>query len=105
MEPHEIKTTREKLGLTQKELADALGVSFATVNRWEKGRAKPQKDRIERLRSLIESDQQHPQEPPATTLPKPVPRLDFEGDPEFVKLVVEAHRLQNGHIFNKTFNK
>lgn len=36
-----VKTVRKDLDLTQKELADALGVSFATVNRWENGQVNP----------------------------------------------------------------
>lgn len=30
-----VKTVRGELYLTQKQLAEKLGVSFATVNRWE----------------------------------------------------------------------
>ena len=36
-----IKALRLKLLLTQTELADKLGVAFATVNRWEKGHHEP----------------------------------------------------------------
>lgn len=36
-----IKEIRSRLNLNQSELADVLGVSFATVNRWEKGRCEP----------------------------------------------------------------
>ena len=38
-----IKQYRARLGLTQAELATRLGVSFATVNRWENGRTVPSK--------------------------------------------------------------
>src|SRR4030095_3131530 len=34
---------RGQLGLTQEQLAERLGVSFATVNRWEGGSNAPQK--------------------------------------------------------------
>ena len=37
----DIKQIREKLKLTQEQLAGELGVSFTTVNRWERGHAKP----------------------------------------------------------------
>lgn len=36
-----IKSIRDKLLLTQTELAEKLGVSFASVNRWENGRTEP----------------------------------------------------------------
>ncbi len=36
-----IKDLRDKLLLTQTELAQELGVSFASVNRWENGRTEP----------------------------------------------------------------
>jgi len=37
----DVKQLREKLGLTQEQLAYKLGVTTKTVNRWEMGRAKP----------------------------------------------------------------
>ena len=36
-----VKRIRNTLLVTQVELAEALGVSFATVNRWEKGHHEP----------------------------------------------------------------
>lgn len=36
-----IRTIRKRLNLTQSEFAKAINVSFATVNRWENGRAIP----------------------------------------------------------------
>ncbi len=38
-----IKSIREYLELSQTEFADKIGVTFATVNRWENGRAIPTK--------------------------------------------------------------
>lgn len=38
-----IYAIRETLGISQEELAGLLGISFATVNRWENGRSKPNK--------------------------------------------------------------
>ena len=36
-----IKYVREKLKMSQEDLARALNVSFATINRWENSRNKP----------------------------------------------------------------
>jgi len=36
-----VKSVRKQLGISQEELARELGVSFATVNRWENGRTNP----------------------------------------------------------------
>ena len=38
-----VKEVRRQLGLSQEELAHELGVSFATVNRWENGKTTPSK--------------------------------------------------------------
>ena len=39
----QVKAVRSVLNLSQEELAHALGVSFATVNRWENGKTNPSK--------------------------------------------------------------
>lgn len=36
-----VKELRKKLNLSQEKLAAKLGVSFSTVNRWEKERSYP----------------------------------------------------------------
>ena len=38
---NDIKMIRHKCLMSQVEFAESLGVSFATVNRWESGRSKP----------------------------------------------------------------
>jgi len=49
-----LRTIRSKLNLTQEALATRLGVSFATVNRWEGGDTKPQKAAREVIESLAQ---------------------------------------------------
>lgn len=39
--PEAIKELRKKLILTQSEFADLLGVSFQSINRWERGKHEP----------------------------------------------------------------
>lgn len=41
MNSDEIKALRQQLNLSQEKFAIILGVSFATVNRWEKGHNRP----------------------------------------------------------------
>ena len=38
-----VKYAREALGMSQEEMAHALKISFATVNRWENGKTHPNK--------------------------------------------------------------
>jgi putative transcriptional regulator len=39
--PRMIRTWRQRAGLTQENLAHALGVTFSTVSRWENGHVRP----------------------------------------------------------------
>ena len=41
--PQFVKEVRRQLGKSQEDLARELGVSFATVNRWENGKSQPSK--------------------------------------------------------------
>jgi len=38
-----VRSAREKLGMSQEEMAHALKISFATINRWENGKTCPNK--------------------------------------------------------------
>jgi len=46
-----IKIVREKLNMSQEDLARALNVSFATINRWENSKTKP----IKMARAVFDS--------------------------------------------------
>ena len=50
--PATLRTIRASLDLTQEQLAERIGVSFATVNRWEGGASRPQKAALEVIASL-----------------------------------------------------
>lgn len=57
---YDTKKLRKKLMISQKELADLLGVSFETVNRWENGHHKPTysyKRKLKRLYEKINSEE------------------------------------------------
>jgi transcriptional regulator with XRE-family HTH domain/superfamily II DNA or RNA helicase len=104
MTGEEIKKLRKAMGLTQQEFATELGVSFAAVNRWERGRNAPQPDRLVRIRKLYaEHLKKERNSGGAGVVRKSTPQLDFEGDPESIKLVVDSFRLRNGHLFNKAY--
>jgi transcriptional regulator with XRE-family HTH domain len=104
MTAEKIRQLRKAMGLTQHQFAAKLGVSFAAVNRWEKGRNTPQPDRLLRIQELQAEylTTADAGEQPSAAQKLPV-RLDFEGDPDAVKLVVDAFRLRNGHLFNKAY--
>ena len=51
-----IKEIRSCLNISQSELAVKLGVSFATVNRWEKGHCEPSQIAVNAIKSLCNSN-------------------------------------------------
>ena len=52
--PATLRAIREVLDLTQEERAERLDVSFASVNRWEGGKVKPQRASREAIAALAE---------------------------------------------------
>ena len=52
MKPEEIKKLRESFGMTQEDFAHELGVTFATVNRWENRKAVPSRLALKMLDQL-----------------------------------------------------
>ena len=51
-----VKRIRNTLLVTQVELAEELGVSFATVNRWEKGHHEPTMTQKRKIRDLCRAN-------------------------------------------------
>ena len=51
--PAEVVTgLRRAIGLTQEQFAAKIGVTVSTVNRWEKGRSKPQPLAMKQINAL-----------------------------------------------------
>jgi DNA-binding transcriptional regulator YiaG len=48
-----VKETRKRLGLTQLQFAKTLGVSFQSVNRWERGRTKPLPNALKHIEVMV----------------------------------------------------
>lgn len=63
--PAHLQAIRAALDLTQGELAERLGVSFATVNRWEAGSSKPQRAQLAKINALAEEASVDPSDAPA----------------------------------------
>ena len=99
-----IKSLRGGRELTQGQLADLIGVSYATVNRWENEQSRPNQLAWRRIIEL-ESEATHriAEQPAAYDAPAHPPSMDFAADPAAVAAVAEAHRLAYGHLFNPAF--
>nr|DAF63419.1 MAG TPA: helix-turn-helix protein [Siphoviridae sp. ctgmM3] len=52
----EIKKIRRKCLLNQIEFADAIGVSFSTVNRWENKKAIPNYQALKKIKSFCDKN-------------------------------------------------
>ena len=99
-----IKSLRGVRELTQGQLAELIGVSYATVNRWENEQSRPNQLAWRRIVELeSRNDQRIAEEPAAYDASSPPPSMDFAADPQAVAAVAEAHRLAYGHLFNPAF--
>lgn len=50
---NKLKRARLLKGLTQKELADLLGVSIVSVSKWESGKGRPKARRLNEVASTL----------------------------------------------------
>ncbi|MBW1925550.1 MAG: helix-turn-helix transcriptional regulator [Deltaproteobacteria bacterium] len=53
--PRLVRELRDRTGLTQEKFAARLGVTFPTINRWEKGRARPSPLALKQVEDLLRS--------------------------------------------------
>lgn len=52
-QPDKLKARRKKLKLTQREIANKLGISFQSYSAWERGIKKPSKERLKELEQIL----------------------------------------------------
>lgn len=48
-----IKEAREQLGMSQEDLADALGLAFQSIQQWESGKTTPRANRMRKLAAIL----------------------------------------------------
>lgn len=102
--PSRVRSVRGRLELTQGQLAERIGVSFATINRWENGQSKPARLAWQQILDLEAgmAASALKTESSAALAEAPI-GFDFAGKPEVVGAVAEATRLTYGHLFNPAF--
>jgi len=105
-----IRRLRGRLGLTQTQFAQSLGVSFASVNRWENGQSRPstlawrrivaaEEHGIEALNPVVApSDSSNEAAPVLGRTTEPPGRIDFSSDSRVVRAVAEGERLEHGYL-------
>ena len=49
-----LKTNRERLGMTQIQVAKAVGVSVYAYQKWENGTSLPNKDNFNKLKEVLD---------------------------------------------------
>ncbi|RGN67545.1 helix-turn-helix domain-containing protein [Streptococcus anginosus] len=52
-QPEKLKARRKELKMTQKDIADQLGVSYQAYSAWERGVKKPSKEKVKLLEQIL----------------------------------------------------
>ena len=52
-QPEKLKALRKELKMTQKDIADQLGISYQAYSAWERGVKEPSKEKIKRLEQIL----------------------------------------------------
>ena len=52
-QPEKLKARRKELKMTQKDIADRLGISYQAYSAWERGGKKPSKEKVKQLEQIL----------------------------------------------------
>lgn len=52
-QPEKLKARRKELKMTQKDIADQLGITYQAYSAWERGVKKPSREKVERLEQIL----------------------------------------------------
>ena len=52
-QPEKLKARRKELKLTQREIAEKLGISFQAYSAWERGIKEPSKEKVAQLENIL----------------------------------------------------
>ena len=53
-QPEKLKARRKELKLTQKDIADKLGISYQAYSAWERGVKEPSKEKVKKLEQILD---------------------------------------------------
>lgn len=53
IQPEKLKARRKELKLTQREIAEQLGISFQSYSAWERGVKEPSKEKVSQLENIL----------------------------------------------------
>ena len=53
-QPEKLKARRKELKMTQKDIADQLGISYQAYSAWERGVKEPSKEKVKKLEQILD---------------------------------------------------
>lgn len=53
-QPKKLKARRKELKMTQKDIADRIGISYQAYSAWERGVKKPSKEKVKQLEQILD---------------------------------------------------
>lgn len=94
-QPEKLKTRRKELKLTQKDIADRLGISYQAYSAWERGVKEPSREKVKKLEQILNVQKGYFTEPEIVRLYN---TLSGEGKGQvlsYIKNLVQKEQCKN----------